>query len=170
MKSAGLFCCQKTGIKFQVTGPVVIVYSPESWSDYFEEIPGSKHEIIGPLFKIKIHEQSMANVVSAVYLPHYLCLRSASSPPEHFVDKHRKALIERLSHVDPVLDDLLAQSLLTQEQYENIRRRKPTQEKMRQLYQYTTSWGYPDKENLYQAILRCNKPLVIDLEGLQIAI
>ncbi|XP_077303428.1 NACHT, LRR and PYD domains-containing protein 1b allele 3-like [Lithobates pipiens] len=363
LKFAGLFCCQKTGIKFQVTGPVVIEYSLESWSDHLEEIPASKHEIIGPLFNIKICEQSTANVVSAVYLPHYLCLRSftgdpssikcahfidgnmafksptrvepfyivlenptfsclgpllslvkkkipihgivliyfrivcpgepeyeeykihlhllpliahigerldkekktlgfqrvakppqtndtvytktkyqitsrsqdyvhpktlkfqsshhsepfefteirvrgndiniflevkeestteivwdtiltrgdikdfsrsvdqlrkndgASSPLEHFVDKHRTALIERLSYVDPVLDDLLAQNLLTQEQYDNVRRKEPHQQKMRQLYQYTTSWGNPDKEKLYQAILRCNKPLVIDLGG-----
>ncbi|XP_040178846.1 uncharacterized protein LOC120913169 isoform X2 [Rana temporaria] len=91
LESAGLFCCQKTGIKFQVTGPLVIIYSLESWSDYLEERTGSKHEIIGPLFNIKIYEQSTANAVSAVYLPHYLCLRSFTGDPSsikcaHFID------------------------------------------------------------------------------------
>ncbi|KAM5151696.1 uncharacterized protein ACMZJ9_009938 [Mantella aurantiaca] len=363
LKSAGLFCCRKTGIKFQVAGPVDIDYYLESWSDYWRETPGSQQEIIGPLFNIKINEPMMANAVSAVYLPHYLCLRSftedqlnikcahftdgnmvlksparvepfhivlenpsfsclgpllllvkkkipmhgvvflyfrvvcpgeleyqeykihlhlmpltahieekldkekmklgfkriakppqtndsvyrktkylitsdpqdyvlpktlkfqsshhsepsqfteisvkgndinislgvadestketvwdtiltrgdikdlsrsggwlrsktsASSLPVHFVDKHRTALIERLSNIDSVLDDLLGQSLLTQEQYENIRKREPHQEKMRQLYQYETSWGITDKEKFFQAILRCNMPLVSDLEG-----
>lgn len=84
---------------------------------------------------------------------------------EHFVDKHRKALIERLSHVVPVLDDLLGQKLLTQEQYEVIRKKEPHQEKMRQLYQFMTIWGNTDKEKLYRAIWRNNEPLIRDLEG-----
>ncbi|XP_072273254.1 NACHT, LRR and PYD domains-containing protein 1b allele 3-like isoform X2 [Pyxicephalus adspersus] len=361
LKSAGRFLCQKTGIKFQVTGPVVIDYYLESWSDFMKEIPGCKHEIIGPLFNIKTNQKPKANAVSAVYLPHYLCLgsftedqscikcahftegnmtmktpsrvepfyivlenptfswlgpllsfmnkkipihgmvliyfrvvcpgdvecqeykihlyllpllahieqqldkekmefefRRIAKPPQtndtvytktkylvtghpqnyvrpkslkfqstdhskpyefteisvkendidifldvaeesteekvwdtiltrgdikdlsrsnenlnrriivgaEFVDKYRKDLIERMSLIDPVLDDLLAQNLLKQEQYDAIRSREHSQQKMRQLYKYTTSWGNTDKEKLYQAIQRWNRPLVRDLQGL----
>lgn len=88
----------------------------------------------------------------------------ASPLPEHFVDRHRQALIERTSHISPVLDNLLSQRLLTQEQYDTVRSRKPPQEAMRQLYVYMTMWGDNGKEKFYQALKMNNKPLIRDLE------
>ncbi|XP_068103539.1 protein mono-ADP-ribosyltransferase PARP14-like [Hyperolius riggenbachi] len=88
LESAGLFCCQMTGIKFMVTGPVVIDYSLESWSDYLKDVPEDKYEIISPLFRIQPQEST---VVSAVHLPHFLCLKGLTDDiPRvkcaHFID------------------------------------------------------------------------------------
>ncbi|XP_068099984.1 uncharacterized protein [Hyperolius riggenbachi] len=359
LKSAGLFCCQTTGIKFQVTGPVVIHYNLESWIEHLKEPFDEKYEVIGPLFRI---DTSVTNVVSAVYLPHYLCLKSftgdksvikcahftdvnmsletptqvepfhislknptfsclgpllfrskkktpihgivliyfrmicpgdpeceerkihlyllplvaqieqnldkkkmnsgfqrvdkpphpsdrvysklkylitghpgasilpktlqfqtihpsepyqfteikikqrecditlhvaedstketvweteitrgdikditistlqltvqegASLAPQHFVDRHRTALIARLSHVEPILDDLLELGLLETEQYDTICKKKPHQKKMRKLYEYVPMWSNTDKDKLYQAMQKSNAPLIVDLE------
>ncbi|XP_040274032.1 uncharacterized protein LOC120989776 [Bufo bufo] len=73
LKSPGLYRCQKTGIKFLVKGPVVIEYKLDSWSDHLKHIPGNPYEILGPLFSIQ--NRGEPNTVSAVYLPHYLCLK-----------------------------------------------------------------------------------------------
>ncbi|XP_040271228.1 uncharacterized protein LOC120986628 isoform X2 [Bufo bufo] len=72
LKSSGLYRCQKTGIKFLVKGPVVIEYKLDSWSDHLKHISGNPYEILGPLFNIL--NCGEPNAVSAVYLPHYLCL------------------------------------------------------------------------------------------------
>ncbi|XP_072006110.1 uncharacterized protein [Engystomops pustulosus] len=84
--------------------------------------------------------------------------------PEHFLDKHRDALIQRVSDMGQILDHLLKHKLLTQEQYDNIRSIRPRQEAMRQLYGYMTIWGHCDKEKFYQALKMYNEPLVRDLE------
>ncbi|XP_075439282.1 apoptosis-associated speck-like protein containing a CARD isoform X1 [Ascaphus truei] len=83
---------------------------------------------------------------------------------EHFVEKHRADLISRMSPVDPVLDDLLDQKLLTDEQYDTVRSKATSQEKMRQLYDYVRSWGRPDKDKLLQALKKHNGPLIRALE------
>ncbi|XP_068099902.1 uncharacterized protein [Hyperolius riggenbachi] len=356
LESAGLFCCQMTGIKFMVTGPVVIDYSLESWSDYLKDIPADKYEIISPLFQIQPQEST---VVSAVHLPHFLCLKGCtddissikcahfidgnlsletptqiepfyitlknpsfsllgfawpftgsrktpihgnvlvyfktlcpgnpkyqeykmhlfllasmpnnkqyldkekkiigfqriakpiqpittvypgtkylitgkpggtvrpltlefqtSYPPEsdhfaevkvtekdvdiylaaaeegttekiweaeisrgdirdntafntpvkveegrgHFVDEHRAALISQVSLVEPILDDLLSEKLLTNEQYDNVRGAATSQEKLRKLYDYVRVWGDADKDKFYLALKRSNEPLIRNLE------
>ncbi|XP_077116947.1 uncharacterized protein LOC143773356 [Ranitomeya variabilis] len=74
IRSSGLFCCSESGIQFRVTQPVTLEYEVDSWSNYTEilqNLPG-RYEIIGPLFNIKSNVGP--NVVSAVYLPHCLCL------------------------------------------------------------------------------------------------
>ncbi|MEE6520460.1 hypothetical protein FKM82_018345 [Ascaphus truei] len=69
-----------------------------------------------------------------------------------------------MSPVDPVLDELLAQKLLTDEQYDTVRSKATSQEKMRQLYQCSRAWGGPDKDKLLQALKKQNGPLIRDLE------
>ncbi|NP_001086388.1 PYD and CARD domain containing L homeolog [Xenopus laevis] len=83
---------------------------------------------------------------------------------QSFVDKHRAALITRMSHIDPVLDNLLDNKILTDEQYDTVRSNRTSQEKMRQLYDYVRSWGRDEKERFYQYLLKHNKPLIKDLE------
>ncbi|OCT59027.1 hypothetical protein XELAEV_18001517mg [Xenopus laevis] len=80
-----------------------------------------------------------------------------------FVDQHRVALITRVSNIDPVLDDLLDNGILTQEQYDKVRSNRTSQEKMRQLYDYVRSWGRDEKESFYQYLLEHNEPLIRDL-------
>lgn len=74
MNSPGLFRCSESGIQFQVTQPVTIEYEEDSWSNYTDILQNlhAGYEIVGPLFNIKSSVDP--NVVSAVYLPHCLCL------------------------------------------------------------------------------------------------
>ncbi|XP_077118591.1 uncharacterized protein LOC143774712 [Ranitomeya variabilis] len=75
LNSPGLYHCRKTGIKFLVKGPVIIEYKPESWVDHLKQIPESTFEILGSLFNIKTSGDP--NAVSAVHLPHFLCLKGS---------------------------------------------------------------------------------------------
>ncbi|KAM3926784.1 NACHT, LRR and PYD domains-containing protein 1a-like [Leptodactylus fuscus] len=74
MTSPGVFRCSESDIQFQVTLPVTIDYEVDSWSNYTEILQNLRggYEIIGPLFNIKSRLEP--NMVSAVYLPHCLCL------------------------------------------------------------------------------------------------
>ncbi|XP_044134599.1 uncharacterized protein LOC122927086 [Bufo gargarizans] len=74
MNSPGLYRCSESEIQFHVTQSVTIEYELESWSNYTEILQNlyGGYEIIGPLFNIKSRLEP--NVVSAVYLPHCLCL------------------------------------------------------------------------------------------------
>lgn len=93
---------------------------------------------------------------------------SSSSAPntqeEHFVDKHRKALIANCALVAPILDGLFSEDLLTQEQYDSIRAEKYSQEKMRKLYEYIKGWPVSGKQTLYNILKEENGPLIKNLE------
>uniref|UniRef100_A0A6I8SK41 PYD and CARD domain containing n=1 Tax=Xenopus tropicalis TaxID=8364 RepID=A0A6I8SK41_XENTR len=84
---------------------------------------------------------------------------------QHFVDRHRAALIARVSLIDPVLDELLGDGTLTQEQYDTVRSKGTCQERMRQLYDCVRAWGKIEKDKFYQYLLEENGPLVRDLEN-----
>lgn len=64
------FRCQETGIKFEVTSPTIIEYSLEYGRDYMTLIQENKYELLGPIFNVQVK----SGRVSAVYLPHYVCL------------------------------------------------------------------------------------------------
>ncbi|XP_063285124.1 apoptosis-associated speck-like protein containing a CARD isoform X2 [Pelobates fuscus] len=83
---------------------------------------------------------------------------------EHFVDRHRAELISRRGLVDPVLDALLSRKLHTDEHYSIVRSKTTSQEKMRELYEFSRSWGVGDKDTFYQILRKHNKPLIIDLD------
>lgn len=70
LKPGHLFCCSKTGIKFQVKSQVTIEYELEYGKDYIKQIKDSGYELVGPLFNITVEP----DVVSTVHLPHYLYL------------------------------------------------------------------------------------------------
>uniref|UniRef100_A0A8C6SQ91 Pyrin domain-containing protein n=1 Tax=Neogobius melanostomus TaxID=47308 RepID=A0A8C6SQ91_9GOBI len=59
-----------------------------------------------------------------------------SAPVEkgHFVDRHRNELIERVSHMYPILDHLLQEQVLGQEQYDQAMELRPYQAQMRFLF------------------------------------
>ncbi|KAM3917807.1 apoptosis-associated speck-like protein containing a CARD [Leptodactylus fuscus] len=84
---------------------------------------------------------------------------------EHFVDRHRPALITRVVLVDPILDDLLQDTLLTPEAYDMIRSKSPSTNKMRELYRFVRSWGNKDKDRLLGSLKKNNMPLIRDLQG-----
>ncbi|XP_063286888.1 apoptosis-associated speck-like protein containing a CARD isoform X1 [Pelobates fuscus] len=88
----------------------------------------------------------------------------ADTAAEHFVDRRRAELISRMGLVDPVLDDLLSRKLLTDEHYSIVRSKATSQDKMRELYGFSRSWGVGDKDAFYQILRKHNEPLIIDLE------
>ncbi|XP_077303432.1 NACHT, LRR and PYD domains-containing protein 1b allele 3-like isoform X1 [Lithobates pipiens] len=83
-----------------------------------------------------------------------------SGTKQQFVDENREALIECVSLVDPILDSLVAQKLLTDEEYDNIRSKTTSQEKMRELYRINRGWGMSHKAKLYDALEKHNAPLI----------
>ncbi|KAG8430001.1 hypothetical protein GDO86_018666 [Hymenochirus boettgeri] len=91
--------------------------------------------------------------------------RATPTEQMHFVDKLRVALIQRLSHIDPVLDDLLGLSILTNEQYHRVRSSQTPQESVRQLYNCIRSWSSHEKDAFYQSMEKHNRPLIRDLEN-----
>ncbi|XP_069805756.1 uncharacterized protein [Dendropsophus ebraccatus] len=105
MDSPGLFCCSETEIQFQVTRPVTIEYEVDTWSNYddiLQNLQGG-YEIIGPLFNIK--SQLDPDVVSAVYLPHCLCLggfKEDESLIKCFHYKDDNLVLETPSRLEPM--------------------------------------------------------------------
>ncbi|KAM4023808.1 uncharacterized protein ACNLHF_024745 [Anomaloglossus baeobatrachus] len=86
--------------------------------------------------------------------------KQSTSDKKHIVNEKRSKLINSVTHVDPVLDDLLEEELLTQEQYGIIRKKGTSQDKMRELYDYVISWG-PKDNNRFFSILKKHNPVVI---------
>ncbi|XP_033025016.1 NACHT, LRR and PYD domains-containing protein 1b allele 2-like [Lacerta agilis] len=82
----------------------------------------------------------------------------------HFIERHREALIQRTTPVEPVLDRLHG-SVLTHEQYQKITAKETNPEKMRELYRLVPSWDLRCKNMLYEALMAKIPHLVKDLEG-----
>uniref|UniRef100_A0A8C4VSC2 CARD domain-containing protein n=1 Tax=Gopherus evgoodei TaxID=1825980 RepID=A0A8C4VSC2_9SAUR len=89
---------------------------------------------------------------------------SVSAEGEHFVDRHRAELIQRVSMVDGVLD-MLCGTVLDNEQYQSIRAERSNLEKMRKLYELMPSWNRVCKDQLYQVLKAKHKFLIEELEG-----
>lgn len=85
----------------------------------------------------------------------------------NFIDKHWKALIDRVNNVDPILDVLRQEKVITNEDYCTIRAKETPQKKMRELLTQITSAGDKGKEVLYEALKENNKFLMDDLEKAQ---
>ncbi|KAE8578044.1 hypothetical protein XENTR_v10023294 [Xenopus tropicalis] len=90
---------------------------------------------------------------------------SSKKSGQHFVDKHRAELIERIPNIDPVLDELLGDGTLTQEQYDTVRSKGTCQDRMRQLYDCVRAWGDYQKDALFRAIEKHIQPLIRDLKN-----
>ncbi|XP_049439530.1 uncharacterized protein LOC125893087 isoform X2 [Epinephelus fuscoguttatus] len=84
---------------------------------------------------------------------------------EHFVDKHQCALIERVSNIKPILDNLLSEKVIQQEEYDTISAIPTTQEKMRKLYSGALKAAGHDGKDVFYKILEENETyLVADLK------
>ncbi|XP_073491214.1 uncharacterized protein [Aquarana catesbeiana] len=83
---------------------------------------------------------------------------------EHFVDRYREELIQRIPLIDPILDGLMTRSLLTSEQCDTIRAEPTTKGKMRRLYSVIRGWSNTDKDILYILLKKYNSLVIRFLE------
>ncbi|XP_022074567.1 apoptosis-associated speck-like protein containing a CARD [Acanthochromis polyacanthus] len=91
--------------------------------------------------------------------------QSASTDDMHFVDKHRGALIQRVSNIDSILDDLLERKVINQETYTKIRVIATPQDQMRKLYEGPLKAAEACKEIFYQILQKHEEFLIEDLKG-----
>ncbi|XP_043372267.1 apoptosis-associated speck-like protein containing a CARD [Dermochelys coriacea] len=87
-----------------------------------------------------------------------------SSSGEHFVNRHRADLIQRVCMVNSIID-MLYNTVLDEEQYQSIEAEKTNPDKMRKLYEFMPSWNWYCKEQLYQALKAKNKFLIEELKS-----
>lgn len=93
----------------------------------------------------------------------------SGSPPqqkEHFVDRHRNDLINRVNGISSILDQLLSKKVINQEQYDKVRTIKPTQEQMRFLFSGPLNAGGRRSKDVFISILEKVEPFLMnDLRG-----
>lgn len=92
-------------------------------------------------------------------------LYSLPPPALHFVDKHRRALIARVTDVNGVLDALYEGKVLGEEEYQEVRAEPTNPEKMRKLFSFAPAWNRTCKDLLLQALKDTQPFLVADLEN-----
>ncbi|XP_060906010.1 apoptosis-associated speck-like protein containing a CARD isoform X2 [Labrus mixtus] len=90
--------------------------------------------------------------------------KPGTSDNKHFVDKHRIQLIERVSHMEPILDRLLEKGVLQEEAYNKIRALPTSQQKMRELYSGCLKAGAASKAIFYDILLKFEEFLIDDLK------
>ncbi|XP_055721947.1 NACHT, LRR and PYD domains-containing protein 1 homolog [Salvelinus fontinalis] len=88
----------------------------------------------------------------------------SSEHSAQFVDKYRSDLIQRVTMVMPIAEDLLSQNMIHEEVYSNISAARTNQDKMRELFTALHSGGNKVKST-FLSMLREHEPnLVQDLE------
>ncbi|XP_039662297.1 uncharacterized protein LOC120562581 isoform X2 [Perca fluviatilis] len=81
---------------------------------------------------------------------------------QHFVDKHRTKLIERVSNIAAILDELLYKDVIQQETYDKIRVLPTCQEKMRELYSGPLKAGGIRCKDKFYNILEIKEQYLVD--------
>ncbi|XP_044038950.1 sterile alpha motif domain-containing protein 9-like isoform X2 [Siniperca chuatsi] len=86
---------------------------------------------------------------------------------QHFVDRHRTALINRVSDTGAILDKLKDKGLISNESYDAVRALKTTQDQMRDIFKCLNSAGTKGKDALKDILKRMKsmRPLINELEG-----
>ncbi|XP_035170394.1 NACHT, LRR and PYD domains-containing protein 1b allele 2-like isoform X2 [Oxyura jamaicensis] len=87
---------------------------------------------------------------------------SACTPGQHFVEKHREQLIQRVTSVNSILDRLY-ERVLTDEQYVSIRAKGTRHEQMRFLYSFMPSWNITCKDLFLDVLKETNPHLIQEL-------
>lgn len=91
---------------------------------------------------------------------------SSDHAVKHFVDKHKDELIQRVSNIAPILDNLLTRKVVSEEIYDEIRVMSTTQKKMRELFSGPLrAGGASCKDIFYQLLEEHEAFLVEDLKN-----
>ncbi|KAF7226504.1 transcript variant X2 [Nothobranchius furzeri] len=88
-----------------------------------------------------------------------------STNEEHFVDKHRNELIQRVSVVGPILDKLLMEKVINHEVYAEIHSKSTNQAKIRAVYDGPLRAARACKDIFYIILKDLEPYLIRDLEG-----
>ncbi|XP_069805794.1 uncharacterized protein [Dendropsophus ebraccatus] len=80
-----------------------------------------------------------------------------------FIDDHRSDLMRRIKDLNPVIRDLRDQMLLTQEQYNDVKKKK-SQKKMEKLCDIIRHWEDTKKYTAYTVLRNYNEQIIRDLE------
>ncbi|KAI4811441.1 hypothetical protein KUCAC02_014350 [Chaenocephalus aceratus] len=91
---------------------------------------------------------------------------NGSRDSEHFVDKHRTELVNRVNCVADILDQLLAKKVITQSIYDEILVIPTSQKQMRELFSGPLKSAGPRGKDVFYGILeKEEKYLIDDLKG-----
>ncbi|KAL8176568.1 UNVERIFIED_CONTAM: hypothetical protein K2H54_036386 [Gekko kuhli] len=83
---------------------------------------------------------------------------------EHFVERHQKQLIEKVSGMDIILPQLL-RFVLNDDDYHRIRTEQTDAGMMAKLLELMPGWDKAQKDELYRKLIETNGPLIAALEG-----
>ncbi|XP_042368627.1 NACHT, LRR and PYD domains-containing protein 1 homolog [Plectropomus leopardus] len=120
-------------------------------------------------FTLKLKSEKNTTWTCSIYKEDYQSQSPDHEQGQHFVDRHRTALINRVTDTDAVLDKLLHKELISNERYDAIRALTTTQDQMRDILRCVTAAGTQGKDALYEILkrMRSMRPLVRELEGSQ---
>uniref|UniRef100_A0A667WTJ3 PYD and CARD domain containing n=1 Tax=Myripristis murdjan TaxID=586833 RepID=A0A667WTJ3_9TELE len=98
--------------------------------------------------------------------PKRISVISISQSIFHFVDKHRTALIQRVSTVPSLLDELLDSGVIKQEGYNTVMAQATSQAMMRELYKGPlNACGPSGKDIFYEILVELEPVLISDLRN-----
>lgn len=83
------------------------------------------------------------------------------------MDKYRSDLIKRVSHIGPILDELLKKKVIDQEAFERIRSLPTSYEKIRELYCSGLKGGKACKDAFFESLEKNEAFLIDDLRTAQ---
>ncbi|XP_070768701.1 NACHT, LRR and PYD domains-containing protein 1b allele 2-like [Enoplosus armatus] len=116
-------------------------------------------------FTLKLAQENEHEQVWTCVIRKDECQSTGHIQGQHFVDKHRHDLIERVSNIEPILDNLLRDGVIQQEDYDTIAAIRTTQDKVRKLFIGPLRAGGHACKDLFYKILEEKEPfLVTDLK------
>ncbi|XP_069857805.1 NACHT, LRR and PYD domains-containing protein 1-like isoform X2 [Dipodomys merriami] len=130
-----------------------LCYRSPGVSQLFSEISVSD---LNKAIRLKMEEKKNRTLIWETLL------KPGSLALTHFVDRHRKQLVDRVTSVDSVLD-LLHGQILSEEQYEQVRAEDTSPAQMRKLFSFSRSWNWTCKDQLYQALNETHPHLIREL-------
>ncbi|EGW03251.1 apoptosis-associated speck-like protein containing a CARD isoform X1 [Cricetulus griseus] len=114
--------------------------------------------------------QELAEQLQMVIQKESKAVATATSVPSqraaetaHFIDRHRQALIARVTDIEGLLDALYG-CVLTDDQYQAVRAETTNPNKMRKLFGFSPAWDLTCKDLFLKALKEKLPYLVADLE------
>ncbi|KAK0130984.1 Apoptosis-associated speck-like protein containing a CARD [Merluccius polli] len=83
------------------------------------------------------------------------------NPKKHFVDRHRSALVQRISSMAAILDQLMDRRVVSKEQYDTIIA-EATRQQVRQLYSGPLMSSGTTGKDIFLSVLEEMEPFLIE--------